>query len=489
MNLKTKITGIALLIITALGAQMIPANASPLVVKGFISARSVGDDNCTVDLTVFVPVTPDAGTVVLTGDNGLGVGAPNSAVLNVSSAGTALYLQTNGDNFGSLLNSVNVLSTTSTQAWSCGQTLSFKLSYQVNGSPAETATALSITPKRPFIQDDYVAGTITPQLTASYTNTGDCILTVSGKFPTDVTVSSNYGVTLTEKPSGVNWEGLFPDKVDADGFWTLHYNFTSNTTPDAHTFGNSGTNAMTCGKTIAYSAFYRFNSTVHQGTPKTIDMFAPAPCDTGSYSATGLKPCVLASPGNYVDLLGATSQTPCPAGAYSNDDGSVTCQLAHAGSYVPSMGMREEIQCPPGTFVNYTGAQECDTVPNLTWSGFGAIAPTNCPEHTYTDSEGSRSINDCFNQMDQFLPWGSLPKGLKFKKTWKITNLSTGNIPVTVKVSGQCKLQKPTIKNAYSTVTAGTKKGKCTVTVTAPGDYYHVALSEKTVVVISKTGK
>lgn len=49
-------------------------------------------------------------------------------------------------------------------------------------------------------------------------------------------------------------------------------------------------------------------------------------CTPGTYSANGYVPCVNASPGYFVSISGATSQTACPAGTTSTDSASLSCQ-------------------------------------------------------------------------------------------------------------------------------------------------------------------
>lgn len=50
-----------------------------------------------------------------------------------------------------------------------------------------------------------------------------------------------------------------------------------------------------------------------------------APCTPGTYSATGYVPCVNASLGYFVNVSGATSQTPCPTGYTTSATASISC--------------------------------------------------------------------------------------------------------------------------------------------------------------------
>lgn len=49
------------------------------------------------------------------------------------------------------------------------------------------------------------------------------------------------------------------------------------------------------------------------------------PCTPGQYSATGYVPCVPAALGYFVNVSGATSQTPCPPGYTTTATGSLSC--------------------------------------------------------------------------------------------------------------------------------------------------------------------
>ena len=109
---------------------------------------------------------------------------------------------------------------------------------------------------------------------------------------------------------------------------------------------------------------------------------ADSGCSAGTYFNGST--CVPADPGYYVDTSGATSETPCPEGAYQPAAGAAACILADAGYYVSTIASTSETACPPGTYQPSSGEYGCfdataghyvDTVASTTESA--------CPLGTY----------------------------------------------------------------------------------------------------------
>ncbi len=115
-----------------------------------------------------------------------------------------------------------------------------------------------------------------------------------------------------------------------------------------------------------------------------------AVCPAGQYdNGTG---CVPASPGYYVPVAGATSQTPCPVGTYQDQAGAISCKPASAGSYVSATGATTATLCPVGTYQDQTGAISCKPAPAGSYvSATGATSATFCPAGTYQDQAGATS--------------------------------------------------------------------------------------------------
>lgn len=106
----------------------------------------------------------------------------------------------------------------------------------------------------------------------------------------------------------------------------------------------TGLNPANDGKPITKSAY-------------NMGLFNP-PCEAGSYSATGFKPCILAPAGTYVSETGRTSATDCAAGTFANNIGSFECTPAQAGYFVASSGSATQQACPAG-LTSGVGATVC----------------------------------------------------------------------------------------------------------------------------------
>ena len=115
-----------------------------------------------------------------------------------------------------------------------------------------------------------------------------------------------------------------------------------------------------------------------------------AVCPAGQYdNGSG---CVDADPGYYVDVAGATSETPCPVGYYQDQAGETSCKPAPAGSYVSTTGAASATLCLVGTYQDQIGATSCNPAPAGSYvSTTGATLATLCPVGTYQDQTGQTS--------------------------------------------------------------------------------------------------
>ena len=75
---------------------------------------------------------------------------------------------------------------------------------------------------------------------------------------------------------------------------------------------------------------------------------------------------------------GASTQTQCNAGYYSNLAGSIACSACPAGSYCPSSGLSSPKTCSAGTY-----------------SGPAATSCTNCSPGSFTSDDGAPSCCPC----------------------------------------------------------------------------------------------
>lgn len=75
----------------------------------------------------------------------------------------------------------------------------------------------------------------------------------------------------------------------------------------------------------------------------------PLQCLPGSWSETGLSTapggCVEAEPGYAVVAAGATNQTECVAGTFTQQAGASSCRPAPVGTFVPSSGSAKAYVC------------------------------------------------------------------------------------------------------------------------------------------------
>ncbi|MBX3293622.1 MAG: carboxypeptidase regulatory-like domain-containing protein [Acidobacteria bacterium] len=119
----------------------------------------------------------------------------------------------------------------------------------------------------------------------------------------------------------------------------------------------------------------------------------PPTCPAGSwYNGTS---CVAASPGFYVPLPGATSQTPCSAGTYQPNSGSTSCLFAPAGTFVSTTAATSPTLCSAGTYQPSTGQTSCiNASPGFVVPAPGATSQVQCPAGTYQPSSGAST---CIN--------------------------------------------------------------------------------------------
>jgi len=90
----------------------------------------------------------------------------------------------------------------------------------------------------------------------------------------------------------------------------------------------------------------------------------PLVCPLGQFAAPGDLVCTYAPAGTFVDTVGATSSTLCPAGTFQSLTGQISCILAPAGTFVDTTGATEATLCPAGTWSSEPGATSCMDCPN-----------------------------------------------------------------------------------------------------------------------------
>lgn len=85
-------------------------------------------------------------------------------------------------------------------------------------------------------------------------------------------------------------------------------------------------------------------------------------CAAGTFSASGVQPCVAAPIGRFVAVAGATLATACEPGTYQSQTGQTTCVLASVGNFVDVSGAAQQVACPAG-FTSDARAISCYPIP------------------------------------------------------------------------------------------------------------------------------
>lgn len=115
-------------------------------------------------------------------------------------------------------------------------------------------------------------------------------------------------------------------------------------------------------------------------------------CDAGSYRLAGTNNCVLAPPGSFVAVAGATSPIACYPGTFSASPGAVSCTPAPAGTFIAGPGAAAPTACGPGSFSSGSGATRCTPAfPGTYVSESGATSPLACPIGRYQPDAGQAS--------------------------------------------------------------------------------------------------
>jgi alpha-tubulin suppressor-like RCC1 family protein len=137
-----------------------------------------------------------------------------------------------------------------------------------------------------------------------------------------------------------------------------------------------------------------------------LNLFENIICLIGSYeSSTNSSLCILADNGNYVDKNGQNNQTPCLAGTYNPNTGSISssdCMVADAGYYVDSSlgtGQTSQTPCSAGTYNPSTGSTSSSDCMVADAGSFvstsGQSNQTPCPSGTYNPNTGSIYSSSC----------------------------------------------------------------------------------------------
>ena len=190
--------------------------------------------------------------------------------------------------------------------------------------------------------------------------------------------------TLTGATLSTN---LASDALSVGSTWTViqKSSYSSSTGPENWVIDTSQT-PYNSGKPMTASAY-------------NLGFYNP-PCVAGTYSSTGIQPCVNAPLGRYIPNSGATFALPCEAGTYQSQAGQISCISSPAGSYVADTGSIAPLPCPAG-YTSALGATSCTPPASAGGGGGGggSSAPTiptvtSNPSLTGTVATGQMIVAD-----------------------------------------------------------------------------------------------
>ena len=116
-------------------------------------------------------------------------------------------------------------------------------------------------------------------------------------------------------------------------------------------------------------------------------------CQPGGYQPySGQQNCIDADPGYFVDLVMATTQTPCPSGTYNPNFSAMSqssCLESEEGYYVATEGSAVQDKCAPGTYQPSPGQSTClEADPGFFTSSEASSTQEECAPGTYQPSPG-----------------------------------------------------------------------------------------------------
>jgi hypothetical protein len=121
-----------------------------------------------------------------------------------------------------------------------------------------------------------------------------------------------------------------------------------------------------------------------------------------SASSNLLEKC---PPGSASPAIGASSNTtctPCQAGTYCPEQGTVTPTLCKKG-YFSKLGAEICELCPAGTFSSADASPSCKSCKFGTHCPKGSTQPCSCPVNSYSDTEGAENCSPCLGQAEPLM--------------------------------------------------------------------------------------
>jgi hypothetical protein len=431
----------------------------------YVTITNLNDANCDVRVVGSMPTLPDPNSAKLLLSAGTSL---VSASLADVQAGELVDLTFSAKDVSALVSDPKVTGFLDIAGGSmdmCNSEMTATLAYQHGGAPAATASATSTPTIAPVIPTDP---------TVSWEALGDssCTVRMTAVWPS-LQVGATPHLYLATSTFGFDiWlSGVQENTIIQRDFPIMDLTaFADGSVPGIDHYTTWG-DAPVCDATPwqaltdVNDASGKLVGSISNGSLRpSLPPTPPTLCTLGTYSETGTAPCVPAEPGYYVDQVGATNQTPCNIGFFSNSAGSPFCAPAPKGSYVGATG---------------------------------SISARACPVGQTTALLAARSAYECYTQSTQ------TARGVRvltvYKSSLKFTTVKTTDLgaPLTLTASGACtvssvkvinKLNGKKVKVDRYQVALG-KTGKCTLTYSNAGTEKFKPITIVKKFKITKTGK
>jgi cytochrome b involved in lipid metabolism len=223
-------------------------------------------------------------------------------------------------------------------------------------------------------------------------------------------------------------------------------------------------------------------------------------CPIGRFSSeTGSTICSPAPLGSFSDTVGATTPQLCEPGSFTSTTGSTQCQRSPAGYFIDTVGAIQATPCPRGYFSSLEGSISCMIVPRGFFAANTASTlPSQCASGLTTLAAGATSASDCYKPIAQTIAGFKAPKALKFKAVTNLPLITNTKAQATFKTKGSCsakatnvttKVKGKKVTTRMLRVTASSKAGTCSVTLTSPASGKYLALSRTVAIKVSKSGR
>ncbi len=223
-------------------------------------------------------------------------------------------------------------------------------------------------------------------------------------------------------------------------------------------------------------------------------------CAAGRFSSEpGSTNCLPAPLGSYVDTVGAMTAQLCEPGSFTSTTGSTQCQRSPAGYFVDTVGATQATPCPRGYFSSFEGSISCLMVPRGFFAASTASTQaTKCATGFTTLAAGATTASACYKPIAQTIAGLTAPKALKFKAVTNLPLTTNTKAQATFKTKGSCsaratnvttKVKGKNVTTRMLRVTASSKAGTCSVTLTSPASGKHLPLSRTVAIKVSKSGR